>query len=610
MRARPLAYALVAIIAVAGGIATYATGVLAGAEGASVDARFQLRGARPPADVVVVGVDTDTFTSLHRQWPFPRSWHAEVIDNLRKAGARSIVYDVQFTEPTVPREDLALYDAVGRARPVLLATTEIDRRGHTNVLGGDASLARIGARAGAANLDGTSGGTLRRVPWGAAGLPSLAVAGAEISGARAVPPSSFPDAGALIDFRGPPGTIRSLPFADVKRGTFDRRAVAGKLVVVGAVAPTLQDVHATPTSNDTLMSGPEVQANAIWTVLHGLPLRDASLVFALLAIVLLAAVVPLLTLVLRPWLAAAAALPLAAVYAAACQLAFVHGVVVPFVAPLVALGLAAVGTIGVSAWTEARERRIVAAVNSRLKQRVREATEEIRDTQLELIRRLGQAAESRDHDTGEHIERMSILCRRLALASGMSEDDAERLQHASVLHDVGKIGIPDAILLKPGRFTPEEREAMETHTSIGAEILTGSPSPLLQMAEVIARTHHERWDGTGYPTGLAGEEIPLVGRIASICDVFDALMSPRPYKKAWTIDEAMAEITEQRGRQFDPHLVDAFMTLAPELRAEVEAEKLGALWRLPSGDGDHALDGESSAVGDVSGDAHLAGPVA
>lgn len=610
MRKRPLGFALAAVLALAGGATVQATHLFDGAEGATVDARFTLRPAERPDDVVVVGVDSDTFGTLHRQWPFPRSWHAKVIDNLRKAGAKTIVYDVQFTEPTTEREDLALYDAVARARGTVLATTEVDSHGHSNVLGGDENLASIGAHAGAANLEGTSGGTLRRVPWGASGLPSLAVAGATAATGHQAAKSSFPDAGALIDFRGPPGTIPMLPFAAVERGKFDRRAVAGKIVVVGAVAPTLQDVHATPTSGSTLMSGPEVQANAIWTVVHGLPLRDAPWPLAWLAVLVLATAVPLAALKLRAWLACAAAFPLAAAYAGLCQFAFAHGTVLPLVAPLVGLGLAALATVGASSWTEARERRIVSAVNSRLAERVREATEEIRQTQLEVIQRLGQASESRDHDTGQHIERMSILCRRLGRAAGLSEEEAEMLQHASVLHDVGKIGIPDAILKKPGHFTADERRLMETHASIGAEILAGSPSPLLQMAEEIASTHHERWDGNGYPAGLAGEQIPLTGRIAAICDVFDALLSKRPYKKAWSFDDTISEIADQRGRHFDPHLVDVFLTLVPELRAEIEAEKLTSLWRLPSGDGDHALDGQPGAVGDVGGDTHLAGPVA
>ena len=185
---------------------------------------------------------------------------------------------------------------------------------------------------------------------------------------------------------------------------------------------------------------------------------------------------------------------------------------------------------------------------------MRERTAELHDTQLEVVRRLARAAEWRDEDTGAHVERIGILCERLALAAGFSATDAETLRHAAVLHDVGKIGVPDRVLLKPGRLDEEEWEIMKTHAEIGASMLAGSPSPLVQLGEEIARTHHERWDGSGYPAGLRGEEIPLAGRICAICDVFDALRSRRPYKDAWTLDEAIAEIARQRGRHFDPAL--------------------------------------------------------
>jgi putative two-component system response regulator len=136
----------------------------------------------------------------------------------------------------------------------------------------------------------------------------------------------------------------------------------------------------------------------------------------------------------------------------------------------------------------------------------------------------------------------------------MDADEAELLRHASAMHDVGKIAIPDTILRKPGPLTAEEWEVMKRHTTIGGDLLAGSRSPLVQMGEVIARTHHERWDGSGYPAGLAGEDIPLVGRICAVCDVFDALTSPRPYKHAWTVDDALTEIAAQSGRHFDPRL--------------------------------------------------------
>ena len=164
---------------------------------------------------------------------------------------------------------------------------------------------------------------------------------------------------------------------------------------------------------------------------------------------------------------------------------------------------------------------------------MRERTAELHETQLEVVARLGAAAEWRDDDTGEHIERIGPAVRaprRSPRACRPSE--AETLRHAARLHDVGKIGVPDRVLLKPGRLDAEEWAIMKTHAEIGASMLAGSPSPLVQLAEAIARTHHERWDGSGYPAGLRGEEIPLAGRICAICDVFDALLSARPYKDA------------------------------------------------------------------------------
>jgi HD-GYP domain-containing protein (c-di-GMP phosphodiesterase class II) len=154
---------------------------------------------------------------------------------------------------------------------------------------------------------------------------------------------------------------------------------------------------------------------------------------------------------------------------------------------------------------------------------------------------------------------MSRLCEQVALELGRPMTEAELLRHASVLHDVGKIGLPDGILRKPGRLTDEELEIMRRHAADGAAILEGSTSEVLRLAEVVARTHHERYDGTGYPAGLSGEDIPLPGRIAAVCDVFDALTSARPYKPAWSIADACAEIVRQRGAHFDPAVADALL---------------------------------------------------
>ena len=203
--------------------------------------------------------------------------------------------------------------------------------------------------------------------------------------------------------------------------------------------------------------------------------------------------------------------------------------------------------------------------NQELEEAVRERTAELRGTQIEIIRRLAHATESRDHETGLHLERISRLCERVGLAMGMSPTEAETLRDASLLHDVGKIGIPDAILLQPGELSDEQRRLMRRHTTLGGAILAGSRSPIMHMAEEIALTHHERWDGDGYPNGLRGDAIPLPGRICAVCDVFDALLSGRPYKDPWPLEEALAEIGRERGRQFDPDVVDAFLAVVGEV---------------------------------------------
>ncbi len=203
--------------------------------------------------------------------------------------------------------------------------------------------------------------------------------------------------------------------------------------------------------------------------------------------------------------------------------------------------------------------------NQLLEERVRERTRELYDTRLQIVRRLGRAAEFRDNETGLHIVRMSKMSVVLGEASGLSSAECELLLNASPMHDIGKIGIPDQILLKPGKLESNEWEIMKTHTTIGAEILSGDDSELLSMARIIALCHHEKWDGSGYPHGLVGENIPLVGRIVALADVFDALTSERPYKKAWPLDAAMQYVEDNRGKHFDPRLVDLFQTSLPDI---------------------------------------------
>lgn len=204
--------------------------------------------------------------------------------------------------------------------------------------------------------------------------------------------------------------------------------------------------------------------------------------------------------------------------------------------------------------------------NAILEDTVRKRTLELHDTRLEIIRRLGTAAEYRDNETGLHIMRMSLTCHLLGKAIGMNDVEADLLLNASPMHDIGKIGIPDKILQKSGSLEKEEWGIMKTHTTIGAEIIAGHPSELLQSARVIALTHHEKWNGTGYPQRLAGEEIPLAGRISALADVFDALTSKRPYKEPWSFEASTAMIKENSGKQFDPKLVEAFIRILPEIQ--------------------------------------------
>ena len=197
--------------------------------------------------------------------------------------------------------------------------------------------------------------------------------------------------------------------------------------------------------------------------------------------------------------------------------------------------------------------------NAVLEVKVAERTKELEEVQEELFERLLRAAEFRDNETGQHVSRIGHYVYRMALLIGLSEVEAKEYLYASMMHDIGKIAIPDDILLKPGKLTEAEFEIMKQHTVKGASILTNSHRRILQLAEQIAVSHHERWDGAGYPNGLFGHNIPLGGRITAVFDVYDALTSERPYKKPWTEEEALQEIQKLSGSAFDPDIVQVFL---------------------------------------------------
>ncbi|MGA2321337.1 MAG: HD domain-containing phosphohydrolase [Solirubrobacteraceae bacterium] len=264
------------------------------------------------------------------------------------------------------------------------------------------------------------------------------------------------------------------------------------------------------------------------------------------------------------WSALGAAAALGAVLAGERPL------VVAFVLVLAGAALALGWRLG-----EGSRTALVEQINGRSNE-LKRALSELEIAQAETVRRLSMAVEFRDEDTGAHIERIGRFSTLLAEQIGMDPEFCARLSHAAPLHDVGKVAIPDAILLKPGPLTPEERAIVETHAEEGHRLVRGSSSSILDLAATIALSHQEKWDGTGYPRGLAGEDIPIEGRIVAVADVFDALTSDRVYRKAFSVEEAVQMMLEQRGRHFDPVLLDAFMEVlgrsGPDAREQLRAD--------------------------------------
>lgn len=222
--------------------------------------------------------------------------------------------------------------------------------------------------------------------------------------------------------------------------------------------------------------------------------------------------------------------------------------------------------------------------NDILEIKVRQRTKQLEEAQVKLVECLGLAAEYRDNETGMHVVRIGRMSRLLAQKMGLPQQQCDILGHASPMHDLGKIGITDEVLLKKGKLENKEWQQMQQHTTIGGDILRSVGGELMETAAIIAETHHEKWDGSGYPKGISGEEIPLITRITSVCDVFDALLSKRPYKHPWSLDKTITYLIESSGKHFDPSVVEAFITALPEIivireqfsdnNSQVEAEKI------------------------------------
>jgi adenylate cyclase len=368
LRLRTVLFLSVGLGATGLGLIAYGTDALRNLELDSVDARFSIRGEQtPPPDLIVVQIDDVTFDELNLRWPFPRTVHAKVIDRVSADRPKAIAYDVQFTEPSEREsDDIALAEAISKANgKVVLATTEVDEYGRTAILGGDDVLSEIGARPANALLPPDPGAVNRRVSFAVDKLKSLAVVTAEVASGRPVRPGLFGGETAWIDYDGPPGTTRTVSLSRVVQGKTPRGLFRNKVVVVGPSAPSLQDVHPTSTTGNELMSGAEIQANAIETVRRGLPLERAPGALNLVLIVLLGLAAPVASLRFSPLRAIALALAAGAIFAVAVQLAFNNGTIVSFVYPIGALLLAAFGALAVHYVTTAVERERVRDMFSR-----------------------------------------------------------------------------------------------------------------------------------------------------------------------------------------------------------------------------------------------------
>jgi adenylate cyclase len=343
-----------AVLAVGG----YELGVFERVELATLDSRFGVRGERPEPRLVTVDIDERTRVAYPDQrYPFPRRFDAKVIDALRRDGARLIAYDVEFTEATTEADDVALLDAAFRARPTVFAASKVDDRGKTRVFGGANVQRQVDAAVGSVNFRLDPGGVYRHVEYSIEGLKSFAVVAAEVAEKRTLRATDIGGRRALIDFAGPPGTIESVSYVDVINGRFPRGTFRDKIVVVGAADPALQDVHATSTSGGELMPGPEIQANAISTILRGAPLRPTGAPLNQLVIAVLALLIPLATLRIGPLRAQAIALAAGAGYAVTAQVAFNAGHVLPVAFPLGGLAMGSMGAIAVHYLLAALDRK-------------------------------------------------------------------------------------------------------------------------------------------------------------------------------------------------------------------------------------------------------------
>ena len=585
------------------------------------DAFFRARGVRPPSEkIVIVGIDDRSLQALGR-WPLDRILYARLLDKMGRASAVGL--DLIFSESSSSDESLnAAIDRFGRAVLAVYFDENLSRIPPAPGF----SSGRLGHVHIERDVDQISRSLYHTLTDAAGPLPSMSLAVWETATGRSwtrrdpVPATAaegprrlFQTDLSKINYYGPPGTFARVSMSDVLDGRVPASLFEDKLVLVGVTAVGLQDRSATPFSEArNEMPGVEIQANALNNLLDGTGLRDVSRAVAWplnLALAFLGFLVFLRSSERRAaWIWAAGLLGItAASYGLFVGfnawlgpgIFFMTSAYLFLAAYLLKLDAAArqldgkVAALsahfgGGNAASGVRRRGLISlfsrkGINSKirgllefeasyegqLEEAVRNRTAELADAlstirrmNNELIVRLAKAVESRDESTGDHVARVAQYAQIIASAMGRPQEVVEAIAFTSSIHDIGKIGIPDHILLKKGPLTDAERKVMRDHTRIGYEILSGSEHRRIQEAAVIALNHHEHWDGTGYPAGLKGADIPLEARIVAICDLYDALRSRRPYKPALSHEAAVGRILEGGDGlapdNFDPDVLRAF----------------------------------------------------
>jgi len=591
------------------------------------DAFFRARGVRPPSEkIVIVGIDDRSLQSLGR-WPLDRILYARLLDGMSQASAVGL--DLIFSESSSSDEPLnAAIDRFGRAVLAVYFDENLTRIPPAPSF----TSGRLGHVHIERDVDQISRSLYHTLTDAAGPLPSLSLAVWETAAGRSPKPRDpvpaiaadgprrlFQTDFSKINYYGPPGTFARVSLFDVLDGRVPASLFKDKLVLVGVTAVGLQDRSATPFSEArNEMPGVEIQANALGNLLDGTGLRDVSRAVAWplnLALALLGFLAFFGSSERRAaWIWAAGLLGITAVSYGLFVgfnvwlgpgIFFLTSAYLFLAAYLLKLDAAARQLDGKVAALAAHSDKKEAAAGTRrrglislfsrkginskirgllefeasyegqLEEAVRDRTAELADAlstiqrmNNELIVRLARAVESRDESTGDHVARVAQYAQIIASAMGRPPEVVEAIAFTSSIHDIGKIGIPDHILLKKGPLTEAEKKVMRDHTLIGYEILSGSEHPRIQEAAVIALNHHERWDGTGYPAGLKGTDIPLEARIVAICDLYDALRSRRPYKSALNHEAAVSRILEGGDglapENFDPDVLRAFARSASD----------------------------------------------